>query len=111
MLVISRQKDGSAAIAENTQNSLSESADNKARGGVTPPTLYNSPPLPRVREEKVLAIRQQLAEGKYDFEQRLDAVLDSLLTDLATQDSMAVCSCSTVGTPTIVLSAEQKGGW
>ncbi|MHC4323350.1 MAG: flagellar biosynthesis anti-sigma factor FlgM [Planctomycetota bacterium] len=38
--------------------------------------------LPNVREEKVLTIRQQLAQGKYDLNGRLDLVLDRLLEDI-----------------------------
>jgi hypothetical protein len=48
------------------------------------PTLQNSPSLARVREEKVLGIQQELAKGTYDLDERLDAVLDSLLEDLIT---------------------------
>ena len=35
--------------------------------------------LPEVRTEKVLDVRRQLTEGKYDLNQRLDVALDKVL--------------------------------
>jgi len=35
-----------------------------------------------VRKEKVLAIRQQLDEGKYDINKRLNAAIDKILENL-----------------------------
>lgn len=93
MSVLSRQTDESAAIVENTENLLSESADNKAREEFTTLTLQNSYSLPRVRVEKVLAIKQQLAEGKYDLDERLDVVLDGLLSDLTARENTVSRSC------------------
>jgi hypothetical protein len=40
--------------------------------------------LPEIRREKVLNIRQQLTEGKYNLNQRLDIALDKVLEDLTT---------------------------
>jgi len=40
--------------------------------------------LPEVRQEKVLDVRQQLTEGKYDLNGRLDVALDKVLEDLTT---------------------------
>lgn len=40
--------------------------------------------LPEVRKEKVLDVRQQLTEGKYDLNRRLDVALDKALEDLTT---------------------------
>ena len=40
--------------------------------------------LPEVRQEKVLDVRRQLTEGKYDLSSRLDVALDRVLEDLAT---------------------------
>ena len=84
MSVISRQKDGTAAIIENTENSLSESARYKARGRIAVTVLQNIPSRPRVRKDKVLAVQQQLAEGRYDLDEHLDAVLDRILEDVTT---------------------------
>jgi hypothetical protein len=38
--------------------------------------------LPEVRQEKVLDLRRQITEGKYDLAERLDVVLDKVLEDL-----------------------------
>ena len=38
--------------------------------------------LPEVRKEKVLGVRKQLTEGKYDLNRRLDVALDKVLEDL-----------------------------
>lgn len=40
--------------------------------------------LPEVRQEKVLQLRRQITEGKYDLAQRLDMALDKVLEDLTT---------------------------
>lgn len=40
--------------------------------------------LPEVRKEKVLDVRQQLTEGKYDLNERLNVALDKVLDDLTT---------------------------
>ena len=39
--------------------------------------------LPDVRKKKVLDVRQQLTEGKYDLNERLDVALEKVLEDLA----------------------------
>ena len=38
--------------------------------------------LPEVSQEKVLGVRQQLTEGLYDFNDRLDIVIDKVIEDL-----------------------------
>ncbi len=40
--------------------------------------------LPQVRQEKVLDLRQQLTEGRYNLGQRLDIALDRVLEELTT---------------------------
>jgi len=40
--------------------------------------------LPEVRKEKILDVRRQLTEGKYNLNERLDIALDRVLEDLAT---------------------------
>lgn len=40
--------------------------------------------LPEVRKEKILNVRQQLTNGQYDLNERLDIVLDKVLEDLTT---------------------------
>ncbi len=38
--------------------------------------------LPEARREKVLNVRRQLTEGKYNLNERLDVALDKVLEDL-----------------------------
>jgi hypothetical protein len=38
--------------------------------------------LPEIRREKVLALRRQITEGRYDLTERLDLALDRVLEDL-----------------------------
>ena len=40
--------------------------------------------LPEVRKEKILDVRRQLTEGKYDLNERLNVALDKVLEDLTT---------------------------
>ncbi len=40
--------------------------------------------LPEVRKDKILGVRRQLTEGKYDLNARLDVALDKVLEDLTT---------------------------
>lgn len=74
MSELSQQNGGATAIAEDTDVSLDWGDGNNVR----------SCSLPRVRRKKILEIRQQLIEGRYDIDKRLNAVLDRLLEELAT---------------------------
>jgi anti-sigma28 factor (negative regulator of flagellin synthesis) len=84
MSVLSQQNTESTVIAENTDisSNLNWGAGNKARGRITAPALRNIRSLPQVRKKKILEVRQQLAEGTYDIDKRLNAVLERLLEDL-----------------------------
>jgi hypothetical protein len=83
MSILSRQKDGTTVIIKKTEIHLSEDVGNKARGKLTAPPLQNIPSPPSGRKEKILAVRQQLAEGRYNLDEGLDAVVESLLVNLA----------------------------
>ncbi len=41
--------------------------------------------LPEVRKDKVLNVRRQLSNGKYELNERLNVVLDKVLEDLTAQ--------------------------
>jgi hypothetical protein len=41
--------------------------------------------LPEIRREKVLRLRRQITEGRYDLVGRLDVALDKVLEDLTAQ--------------------------
>jgi hypothetical protein len=38
--------------------------------------------LPEIRKDKVLSVRRQLTDGKYDLNERLNIALDKVLEDL-----------------------------
>ena len=40
--------------------------------------------LPEIRREKVLNLRREITEGRYDLAERLDVALDRVLEDLTT---------------------------
>ncbi len=63
-----------------TMEQILENINNTPLGQV----LKRIASLPEVRREKVLRIRQQLTEGKYDLSTRLDVALDKVLEDLTT---------------------------
>jgi hypothetical protein len=79
---LSQQNTESTVIAENTNISLNWDAGNKARGKIAAPVLQNIRSLPRVSKKKILRVRQQLVEGTYDIDRRLNTVIDRLLEDL-----------------------------
>lgn len=79
MPVISWKKD---EFNTNAEVALNQGAGNRARGKVTTPASQGIASLTPVRREKVLAVRQQLAQGTYDLDERLNAVVDRLLSDL-----------------------------
>jgi anti-sigma28 factor (negative regulator of flagellin synthesis) len=69
--------DGSIAVAESITASIADSFDDNIRQEITPPMIAN------VRIKKVIRLRQQLANGTYDLDERLDAVLERILADIA----------------------------
>jgi len=47
--------------------------------------LKNIASLPEIRQQKILDVRRQLTEGKYDLNERLEIALDRVLEDLTAQ--------------------------
>lgn len=82
MLVSGRQKDELSTIPKNIEITLNGDDSNTVRGRINTATSQNIPSLSRVHKEKVLVIRQQLAEGNYDPNERLNAALDILCAAL-----------------------------
>lgn len=79
---LSQQNTESAVMAESADVSSNWGAGSNARVRITNPELQNIRPLPRVHKKKILEVRRQLAEGTYDIDKRVNAVLDRLLEDL-----------------------------
>jgi len=70
---------------ENREITVAEIHGRRAQQEIITLELEKVPSLaPDVRKEKVLVIRQQLAEGKYDINERLNVALDKILENLAT---------------------------
>jgi len=79
---LSQQNTESTVMAENTGVSLNCGYGNKVRVRTANPAIQNVHSLPRVRKRKILEIRQQLIQGTYDIDKRLNTVLDRLLEDI-----------------------------
>jgi len=79
MSVLSRQRGREAVIVKRTKISLREGAGNKAQRRMSRPAMQSIPSLRQVHKTKVFVVRRQLAEGKYDFDERLDAAVDRLI--------------------------------
>jgi hypothetical protein len=78
MSVLTLFADGSTAVGESITSSIAYAFGNKLPE-ITPPMIAS---LPKVRRKKILRLRQQLAHGSYDLDERLDAVLDRILMDI-----------------------------
>ncbi|MBN1126844.1 MAG: hypothetical protein JXA82_17695 [Sedimentisphaerales bacterium] len=77
------------ALVRNKGSSLHWGVGIKDRRPITVPTMHLLRTLTRNRREKVFMIQQQLAEGTYDLDRRLNLALDRLLQDVFASDSPA----------------------
>jgi hypothetical protein len=77
-----QQNAESGVIPENTEVSMNWGTGKKSKGRADSLKLQNNHLLPRVRKRKVLKVRQQLAEGKYEIGKRLNTVVDRILEDI-----------------------------
>jgi hypothetical protein len=66
--------------SDETMEQILESLNNTPIGKV----LKKIASLPEVRKDKVIDVRQQLTDGKYNLNERLDIALDKVLEDLTT---------------------------
>ena len=79
---LSKQNTESTAMAENTDVSLNCGSKNKARMRKAKLAIQKVHSLPRVRKRKVIKVRQQLIEGTYIIDKRLNTIIDRLLEDI-----------------------------
>jgi hypothetical protein len=79
MSVLTLFADGSTAVGESITRSIAYAFGDNIRPEITPPMI---PSLTKVRRKKILRVRQQLAHGTYDLDERLDAVLERILIDI-----------------------------
>jgi hypothetical protein len=66
--------------SDETMEQILESLNNTPVGKV----LKKIASLPEIRKDKVIDVRQQLTDGKYNLNERLDIALDKVLEDLTT---------------------------
>ena len=79
---LSQQNNESTMIAENTDVSMDWGNSNNTRKRITAPAVQNIHSLQQVDKKKISVVRQQLVEGTYDVNKRLDIVLDRLIESL-----------------------------
>ena len=73
-------KENAAAQDDLTMEQILENIHNTPIGQVLKKIVC----LPEIRKEKILRIRRQLTEGKYNLNDRLENALDKVLEDLTT---------------------------
>lgn len=88
MLVFPKKQDELVAVEKSTETAMNDVRGKKTQPGTTHCVQTGvGPPSPEICGEKVLHIRQELAESKYDFDKRLNVAFDMLLDELFGQDS------------------------
>ncbi len=84
MPVLTECEDCLTISGENTESTMASVSVSRMRPQITPPMLMEIASLPPARIVKILEVRERLAKGTYDLDERLDAVLDRLLADINT---------------------------
>ena len=79
---LSQQNTESTVIAKNTDVYLDWVFVNRSQDRINASAFQKNHSLPPVRKKKILKVRQQLAEGTYDINKRLNVVIDCLLEKL-----------------------------
>ena len=76
--------DGSTAVDERIGSTIADAPDSNMLLEITPSMMQKIDSLPPARMVKIFEVRYKLAQGTYDLDERLDAVLDRLLADINT---------------------------
>jgi anti-sigma28 factor (negative regulator of flagellin synthesis) len=79
---LSQQNTESTVIAENTDVFMNWGIGSKSKGRAASSAPQNDHSLPPISKKKIFKVRQQLAEGTYDIDERLNVALDRLLEEL-----------------------------
>jgi hypothetical protein len=82
MLVLTGYEDGLTAVGESIESTIAEAFGRRIKPEMTPPMLHEIASLPPARMVKIFEVSYKLAQGTYDLDERLDAVLDRLLEDI-----------------------------
>ena len=72
------ERDGTVGVLY----SIASTIDDTFSDNIRPETSTMIASLPMVRRKMILRVRRQLANGTYDPDERLDAVLERILTDI-----------------------------
>jgi hypothetical protein len=82
MSVLAVYKDVLASADEIVTDTIDFEIGDNMRLAITPPMLQEIILTSKIRSLKVIAVRRQLAQGTYDLDERLDAILERLLMDI-----------------------------
>jgi len=75
------ERDGTVGVLYSITSTIDDPFGYNVRPEITHPMIAS---LSKVRRKKIIRLRQQLANGTYDLNERLDAVLECLLADINT---------------------------
>jgi hypothetical protein len=78
------ERDGTVGVIYDITGSFDDPFDDNYRPQITPPTVEEVVLPQKIRRVKVLRVRQQLACGTYDLDDRIDAILERILADITT---------------------------
>ncbi len=73
------ERDGTMGVICDASDSFDDPFGDNYHPQVTPPMVQEVVLPHRIRNVKVLKIREQLADGTYDIDEKLDAVLEDIL--------------------------------
>lgn len=82
MSLTRRRRGALAVMAANTNTSSKWGSCGRSQKGMIVPAAQNDCVVSPKRMKKILAIRQQIADGSYDFDMRLDTVVERLIKEL-----------------------------
>jgi hypothetical protein len=78
MTVLTLCRDGSITVGESILESIADAIGDNLRPAITPPMVA----MREVRREKISRIREEIDNGTYGLDERLDAVLERILMDI-----------------------------
>ena len=83
MTVLTLCRDGSITVGESILESIGDEIGDNLRPAITPPMVAMRP---KGRIEKISRIREEIDNGTYGLDERLDAVIERILMDIEPQD-------------------------
>ncbi len=82
MSVLTIYKDDVKTLNENTTGTIDYEIGDNQRLAPPPLIVKDIILVKKIRSVKVLRIRQQLADGTYELDDKFDAILEDLLNDI-----------------------------